>query len=285
MAGFSENFGSLSGNLALINHTGALTIGANNLSATYSGVIGGSLGTSSTAINTGTGSVSKVGLGTQTFSGVNLYTGPTNILGGTLLIGSGTATTSSASLANTLVTVGSNGQTGTLGGNGTIAGQVIVNPTGQLAPAMSPLTANTLTINNNLTINAGATLNYNFAAAGAPGTGDQVNLTGAGNLVLNAGTDVLNITSLAGFGLGTYNLISVNGTGTFTDNATFTINGSSLYNYAVAPSGKTLVLTVTPGSPNFVWTGVANGSPNGTWDVGNTPNWAGRARRSPTVET
>jgi fibronectin-binding autotransporter adhesin len=274
MNGTNQSFGSLAGNLALINMTGTLTLGANNLSTNYSGVIGGASNT--TSIATGTGSIVKVGSGTQTFSGANQYTGTTSINGGTLLIGSGTATTSTASLANTAVTVGNGTLTGALGGNGTIGGAVTVTSTGNLAPAMTPTTSNTLTVNNNLTLNAGASLSFNFGAAGSPGTGDLVNLTGTGSLSLAAGTDTLNITPLSGFGIGTYNLITVSGTGTFTDSATFTINGSTTFNYSVAPSGKNLVLNVTAGNPFYYWSGAVSGTPNGSWDL-STANWSGAA--------
>ena len=92
MDGTSQSFGSLAGNLAIVNMTGTLTLGGNNLSTNYSGVIGGANNT--TSIAAGTGSIVKVGTGTQTFSGANNYTGTTSINGGTLLIGSGTAQTS-----------------------------------------------------------------------------------------------------------------------------------------------------------------------------------------------
>jgi autotransporter-associated beta strand protein len=290
LAGRTDHFGSLAGNVNLRNFNNTLTIGANNLSTVYNGSLygaaaqGGNNG--DTSFPAGTGTLVKVGSGTQTLAGtINLYTGPTNINGGTLLIGSGTGITSSASLGTGPVNVGNGTLTGALGGNGTISGAVTVSSTGHLAPAMSASTSNTLTINNSLTINAGATLDYNFGAAGTPGTGDLINLVGTGNLLMNAGADILNITPLAGFGIGTYNLITVSGSGTFTDNATFTINGSTLFNYAVlkpndaidptagggtVPLGQ-LRLQVTAGNPNFFWTGAVNGA----WDVNTTANWTG----------
>ena len=59
-----------------------------------------------------------------------------------------------------------------------------------------------------------------------------------------------------------------------TDNATFTINGSTNYNYAVAPSGNNLVLTVTAGNPTLYWAGAVGGTANGSWDA-STLNWTG----------
>ena len=55
--------------MALTSHTGVLTLGGNNLSTTYTGVIGGAVANNNTTINPGTGSVIKVGTGTQTFGG------------------------------------------------------------------------------------------------------------------------------------------------------------------------------------------------------------------------
>ena len=79
MGGFSQSFGSIEGNVNLKNFSaGTLTIGANNLSTTYTGIIGA---------GGGAGKLVKVGSGTQTLSGANAYTGTTSIIGGTLLIG------------------------------------------------------------------------------------------------------------------------------------------------------------------------------------------------------
>src|SRR6266567_3640419 len=99
-----------------------LTVGSNNLSKTFSGVmqdggIEGGIG----------GSLTKIGTGTLTFpaannyaGGANTYTGGTTVNGGTLLvknkIGSATATGTGAVQVNT----------GTLGGVGNINGAVTV---------------------------------------------------------------------------------------------------------------------------------------------------------------
>ena len=300
--GHSDHFGSLAGNLNIRNFNAGtaptLTIGANNLSTEWDGSLLLNATNATTGVITpSNGKLVKVGTGTQIFGGTaNNYSGTTSINGGTLLIGIGTSQTSGATLTGSAVTVG-NGTTlsGTLGGNGTIRGPVTVTSTGHLAPAMSANTFNTLTLDNNnnnpatavgsnLTLSGGATLDYNFAG---PGNGDLVNVAGLGNLTLASGIDLLNITQIpnSGFGIGTYPLITVTGSGTFTDNATFAINGKTNFNYVVlqpgaaidpsagggtVPSGQ-LWLEVLQGNPNITWIGGVNGN----WDVNQTDNWSG----------
>jgi len=260
-ANFAETIGSLSSaaGVGVIKNLGVFTTGFNNLSTSYGGTIAGN------------GSFTKVGSGTQILAGTTSYTGVTNIGtnatvntdgtgfdGGTLLV-TGTMTGTSQ------VNVGTTTHTGILGGSGTINAPVVVNALGQLAPAVTPTSTSTLTIGGNLTINAGATFTFNF---GASGLSDLIDITGIGNVTLNAGTDILNISQLGGFGAGTYNLISVLGTGTLVNNATFTIKGATNFNYAVGVSGNNLVLTVTPGFATYAW----SGSTNGAWDTA-TSNW------------
>jgi autotransporter-associated beta strand protein len=74
MLGLSDTIGSLAGagNVAAL---GALGTGADKTSTTFSGVI------------SGTGSVSKIGTGTWTLAGANIYSGPTQIFDGTLKLG------------------------------------------------------------------------------------------------------------------------------------------------------------------------------------------------------
>jgi autotransporter-associated beta strand protein len=319
--GHSDHFGSLAGNInirdfslatGLANPT--LTLGANNLSTVYSGSIYGAVPTRSqnadllSSIAAGTGQVIKMGTGTQTFSGTNNFftgattnnTGALNINGGKMLIGdpafvsagpsTALLTTTDGSAVAGAVNVGNGATVGALGGNGTINGPVVVTSTGVLAPAMTATSFNTLTLSfnplltvtNALTINAGGSLNYNF---GAPGTGDLVNLTGTGNLVIGAGTDILNVNQLSGFGIGLYPLITVSGGGTFTDNASFTVNGKPNFNYVVYKPGQAidpslgggvapanqLTLGVLQGNPALTWIG----NVSGTWDINTTANWSG----------
>jgi autotransporter-associated beta strand protein len=137
----------------------------------------------------GNGSLKQVGTGTLTLTGINIYTGATTVSNGTLLVN------------GTLVSAVTIPSAGRLGGTGTLNGAVTVN--GTLAPGIS---AGTLTIRNNLILTGGATLRYELGA-----TSDRVNIVG--NLTLDG---TLHITATAGFGPGTYTLITY--TGTLTNN-------------------------------------------------------------------
>ena len=71
--------GGLSGAYGITNGGNALTVGNNNASTTYSGVLSGS------------GSLTKVGTGTFTLTTNNIYTGGTTVNGGNLSLGYGGA--------------------------------------------------------------------------------------------------------------------------------------------------------------------------------------------------
>ncbi len=110
---------SLNGNGRVWTDTtsNTLTVGANNGTGSFSGVL---------ANGTATLSLTKTGTGTQILSGANTYTGGTTITTGTLAV--------NGSLANTTTTI----QTGaTLQGSGTIGGSVTIQTGGTLAPGNS----------------------------------------------------------------------------------------------------------------------------------------------------
>jgi outer membrane autotransporter protein len=100
--------GSLEGDGNAFLGANNLTVGSNNLNTTFSGVMqdGGNGG------GTG-GSFTKIGTGTLTLTGINTYTGNTNINGGVLAVNGSIASPS------TFVNAG-----GTLGGTGFILGHV-----------------------------------------------------------------------------------------------------------------------------------------------------------------
>ena len=133
-----------------------LTVGGNNLSTVFDGVIqdgggGGGVG----------GSLTKVGTGALTLDGVNTFTGRTNILQGLLRV--------HGSLAG-----GAYVQNATLGGNGTIAGGVTVGPGGIVNPGASP---GTLTVIGDFLQQPGSTLQMEIGGLN-PGDSDHLIVTG-----------------------------------------------------------------------------------------------------------
>jgi len=142
--------GSKGANSDLYLGTGAVTMNATrqvtvqhaDTTLTVGGVISGT--------NFG---LTKAGDGTLALSGANLYTGPTTVNQGTLLINNpGSLNASSAVTVN---------NTGSLGGSGTINGTVTVKADGSLAPGAG---AGTLTVNNSLTMEADSTYVWQFGS-------------------------------------------------------------------------------------------------------------------------
>ena len=194
IGGFDNSIGSLAGGGAasfVQSNGGAatLTTGGNNTSTLYSGVI-----------RNGTGllSLTKVGIGTQTLSGANTFTGPVNVNAGTLSLQNGAAIEDTVSVTVTAPgtlnllnneTIGSlagtgsatlNARTLTTGGNGTSTAF-----SGVLSGAGGALVKNgqgTFTVSGTNTYTGGTTLNAGTLAAGS------TKAFGSGNLTMNGGT-------------------------------------------------------------------------------------------------
>ncbi len=155
----NETIGSLAGaGTVTVMNGGTLTVGGDNSSTTFSGVIGGA------------GALTKTGSGTFTLSNTDTYTGATTVNGGILLVTGSTASGSAVTVASG----------GTLGGSGTIHGSVSVASGGTLSPGVAGTNsgAGTLSIGGGLTISSGGTLAADITGATA-GTGyDQVVVIG-----------------------------------------------------------------------------------------------------------
>ncbi len=140
------------GNIHLTNGSGVIF--DQNTSGTYSGNV------------TGNGVFTKAGSGTVTMMGNSAYSGGTNVVGGTLRIGShGTGQVQSN------VNVGNGG---TLGGGGTIVGDVLTQQGGHIAAGNS---IGTLNVTGNL--NAGGSVIENELNGT---TSDLINVTGTANI-------------------------------------------------------------------------------------------------------
>ena len=153
--------GSIEGDGAVFLGINSLSVGSNNLSTAFSGVIqdgnrfgGGGAG----------GALTKIGTGTLTLSGANTYLGTTTINAGTLKV--------DGSIVSA-VTV-NNG--GALAGSGTTLG-VIVDSGGTVAPGPSHV----LHINGNYAQNAGGVLKIEVSDA-SPTASGHLDITGNATL-------------------------------------------------------------------------------------------------------
>jgi fibronectin-binding autotransporter adhesin len=162
--GQNSTLGGLTGSRNLDAGGQTLSIGNNNASTTFSGVLSN-------------GGLTKLGSGTLTLAGSNTYSGDTNVNFGTLTV--------NGSLGASLVSVAS---AATLMGSGTIGGPVSILDGGIIAPGNSP---GTLTVNDVFTLAGASILNFEFNAQdNTVGGGINDWITGVTNLTLDG---VLNI--------------------------------------------------------------------------------------------
>src|SRR6266496_1476300 len=235
--------GSIEGDGLIFLGANKLTVGANNLSTTFSGLIqdGG--------IGGGTGgSLTKTGNSELSLTEANTYTGGTTLEAGTLLVKNETdsATGSGAVRVNA----------GTLGGTGKIAGAVTIG-TGIgigafLSPGNSATEPGTLTIDNNtLTFNSAST--YKCALDRTTVTASQVTAKGVrinsvaqfvfgdffttGTLTTGTVLTVINNTAASAI-VGTFSNLP--------NGSTFASNGNNFQVSYRGGTGNDLTLTVVP---------------------------------------
>ncbi|MFO6446274.1 autotransporter-associated beta strand repeat-containing protein [Erythrobacter sp. NE805] len=237
LGGFDTVFGSLAGAGTVNLGAGLLTLGGNNASTTFGGVIAGA-----------GGRLTKVGTGTFTLTGVNTYTGLTTVSAGTLAVtasgaiagsvtndatftnaGSvGGSVTNTASFTNTGTVAGSlvnnasgtASNSGTIGGNVTNAGSFTNTSTGTVTGALFNNATGTAT--NGGTIAGGASNAGTLTSTGTIGTGLEntgtARVQGAVNgFVTNAGSLTLTgtttgITAFSQTAAGTFDLAGFNTT-------------------------------------------------------------------------
>ena len=236
----SVTIGSLAGDRFAYLGSNNLTVGSNNLSTLFSGVIqdGGFGG--------GTrGSLTKIGSATLKLTGANIYTGGTTIEGGKLVVnnmtGSGTGT--GAVQVNA----------GRLCGRGTIARAVTVGSGSGAGAALAPgrrrAKADTLTIQGALTFQLDST--YKFELKSSTATADKVVANGVtingalfsfsdlGSAVLSTGTVFTVIDNTAATPIaGTFANLA--------DDSTIIIGSNTFQANYEGGDGNDLTLTVVP---------------------------------------
>ena len=227
--------GSLAGAGSVLLGANTLTIGSNNQSTTFSGVIQDS------------GGVTKSGTGTVTLSGTNTYSGSTTVTAGVLAISNKQGSATGTGIVNV--------NAGTLGGSGVIAGATTVG-TGSgagafLAPAVGTNKQATLTVQSGLTFNSDATYTYTFKAKkNKAGTdlviGNGVTINGA-SLNLSAQTQGSLKRGLRLTLISNTSADPINGTfANLPDGGIVTLNGNNFQANYRGGDGNDLTLTVVP---------------------------------------
>jgi autotransporter-associated beta strand protein len=224
--------GSLAGQGSVFLRTNTLTVGSNDQSTTFSGVIQDS------------GGLTKSGSGTLTLTGNNLYTGSTTVTAGALVANNrrGSATGTGSVNVNA----------GTLGGKGIISGAVTIGTGsgsgGFLAPSVASNQPVALTCKTTLTLKADSTYSYKLNTNNARAdqviakgvtieSGAQFDFNAVANKRLATGTVFTAISNTSA------NPIS----GTFAnlpDHSTFTVGRNNYQASYEGGDGNDLILTV-----------------------------------------
>lgn len=239
--GLFDTIGSLagSGNVSL-GSGGNLSVGGDNTSTTFSGIISGA------------GTFTKPGAGMLTLTGPNTYTGATTVSGGALWV--------NGSQPQSAVTV-SNGAT--LGGSGTVGHINVVG--GIVAPGTGMLTS------SNITLDASSSFVVELHGTTAGSGYGQVNARGTvslGNAALNASLTFPSAIS------NTFTIINNDGSdavsGTFAglaEGATLVIGGAQFRISYAGGSGNDVVLTrlTEPPRPQLTIAPASTGSVRLLW--------------------
>ena len=235
-----------------------LITGGDNTSATFNSPISGGAfpgGGAGAARNIG-GNLTKIGAGTQTLGGNNLYTGSTTITGGTLSIatianggfattGTGTGTTANPSNQLTLANA-----------TGAVPGQVIEAAIlGSGAEVISSVSGNVVTLNGTTTA---AATNTPVAFGTANGLGISTNA--ASNLVLNGGTLQYTGAAASTDRLFTVGATTAGATGTLDASGTGALNftNTGAIAYGTTNQTRTLGLTGTSTAANTLAPSIAD---------------------------
>ena len=226
--------GSLAGGGSVLLGANMLTIGSNNQSTTFSGVI------------EETGSLAKTGTGTLTLSGANTYTGGTTVSAGVLkaLDRSGSATGSGAVTVNA----------GTLGGGGIIAGPTTIGTGsgagGFLQPGVGASKPTSLSVQGLLTCKSDSTYTYKLNTNKAKAdqvVANGVTIQSGAQFSFNAVANKRLQQGLAFTAISNTSAAPISGTfANLPDGSTFTAGRNHFQVSYAGGDGNDLTLTVVP---------------------------------------
>jgi fibronectin-binding autotransporter adhesin len=276
VVGHAFTIGGLSGSANQQIYDGTnnvnLSVGYNNQSTTYSGVLSAG------------GSLTKFGNGVLTLAGANTYSGATAVSAGTLQLGSSgsIASTSTIGLANgTTFDVSANsnyhltsGQTLTGTGSFTVNGAMTANSGSIILSAGSGL-FRTLNVGN-LTLNTGSQSNFDIGFGGQSGSQDLISVNNlltvsGGGVSLYQGDGMTQITAPGTYTLMTYAGSLAGSAGNLSVLNPYIAPGVGADNYMFGASGGSVTVTVMGAS---AWTG-ADTPGNINWSDSN--NWSSLA--------
>ena len=241
LSGFSPTINGLGGSGVVDNVSAGgapnLTIGGNNASSAFSGVLQNT---------TGSLGLTKIGSGTNALLGANTLAGPVTIAAGTLIASNATA------LGSATVTVNTNAV-------------LALGPLGITG-------ANTLTLANHLTLQGGSTLR--LRVGGNPLSGND-RIAGAVNVTLNDISTIL-FDGMPATGV-PYTVVTYSGTLTGSaanlTGAVVNVHGvlTPTFDTTSQPGAILVTFSGSAVAANLVWRG--DGPPTNSWQVGVVSNW------------
>ena len=267
-----------------------LTVGNDGSSTTFAGVI--------TAATPADLALTKTGAGNQTLSGINTYTGATTVNGGTLTLQNNSATSTSATLADTAITVAAGA---TFGVNSTGASTTVNAGNNVTTAAGASLTLSAGASASNFTMADGAISTFNLiqgATFATPGltigsasgtapvltfdlngtTSDVFNVTKSVSVLGSGGKIAFNVLSGTSTLASSYTFMNASaglGVAGLTQVSTSYSAGGHTYTGSLSTSSATaeiLTLTLTSTLGNAYWYGGQSATWN-TYSTGAT-NWS-----------